>query len=401
MFKSLLRFVGIFIFIGVFASSAFAACGSNQYTGPQGTCQTCPSDTNWSYWGGTCGNGTFTCHEAAFRATGGPSATTYWCQPLCYGSSYSCIPSGWTLNCGGGTNGLNGCYITKNTSATGCKLNDGSINLVKQVRYISGATYTGTSSNADAYDPKKGVYFLYGDVNQNTWGTASNINYQAMPGYSKKITNGTCTKCTGNTFSPGGDVDECFTCPYGGSPTPVSSPSSDVSGASYYDLWREGLYENEDGNMTLATPGASSSDGTYCLISTTTLSDGSGTYNTGTCTLSASSLSDMLWYNFIVTLDLKVASAGEWVYNLCYTRWGGNPTGQKCWDIDGTEGEDLLKNAIWTISGTNCDQNSYTVVKSNGIPDHIEFICKSIGDVQKVMGGTNMPLYMFSELYED
>ena len=76
MFKSILRFVGIIAFIGAFTSSAFAACGANQYAGYDGSCENCPTKANGTDYSAntgldqfikTCGGGTFECEPYAYK----------------------------------------------------------------------------------------------------------------------------------------------------------------------------------------------------------------------------------------------------------------------------------------------------------------------------------------------
>ena len=84
MFKSILRFVGIIAFTGVFTSSAFAvnctdpssgstrAATSTEYVGPTGKCQPCgepyyAAKFNSSYVTSSCGNGTLVCKNSGYK----------------------------------------------------------------------------------------------------------------------------------------------------------------------------------------------------------------------------------------------------------------------------------------------------------------------------------------------
>ncbi len=115
MFKSLLRFVGIIAFMGVFTSSAFAvncidrttnrsrAATSNEYVGANNYCSACgyqkgTEDPNFEWsniWLGMikeCGNGVFKCNPGSFKAE--YYYDTYYCYPCPYASSDNITPSG-------------------------------------------------------------------------------------------------------------------------------------------------------------------------------------------------------------------------------------------------------------------------------------------------------------------
>ena len=287
MFKSLLRFVGIFMFIGVFASSAFAVtCTSNQYAGPNGTCVSCSTYFN-TYAGrdvppATCGYGKFVCPEGSgqyhFFVVG--NNDQYGCMDTRIYTDSSTV----SVTCGGTR--VKDCRVVKKiTNRTGCKYYYNSTTYENAITETLALPTDFVGGNDGQYQDLDGIWLNgYGGYNASAFTRHIGYSFQAMPGYIMNSSSGTCTLCTGHGFSTGGYNSECLECPYVGAQNPISSPSPDVNNNSYWALLSGGVNVTSGGTYEVATQGSSNSTHDGCIASFNA-SDDTGTYSTGTCTL--------------------------------------------------------------------------------------------------------------------
>ena len=314
MFKSILRFVGIIAFIGVFTSPAFAvncvdrssgntrSAGSNEYVGGHNYCNTCRSESGFSdgsqysdaVWSfvKTCGNGTLTCNNGAYKAHVG--SDVYLCWP-CPGISKEkqTDPNVYTSDVTW-KNGTNcGAYSAATDDANGCSRrshwtvinNDNSV-------FCQGI---GGSTVPDRIDVLNSYTFQHGSTNT----CAYSHRYEstsAAPGYRLNGTGAgnSCVACSAGTYSSGGTVTACYPCPWDAaiptgnvtSPVGATNPSQcyypGSSGASQTDSTGTYTYGGNC-NFDSSTPGGYIMQATFtnCDDWTTLIAGSNGTY--GAC----------------------------------------------------------------------------------------------------------------------
>ena len=258
---------------GVFVTTnavAVQACSSGQYYHViNGRCQTCPSTSGWTTV--DCSTGYWKCNDyqglPSVPRLNDPQTDDYFCVVF----NNSPFTGNAFTNCNGRS--YTSCRTYKIQSGrTGCKYStyDNSV----KINYKIKATSTGSE------DPETRTKFNPYELGTESGWQVVGYDYEAKPGYAKNTSNGTCTQCTGYTASGGGSVTSCTPCLYG---------QGDISGYDeevFEPRIMDGLTATNGGVLALGgTRGSASSDGTKCEINGAPGSDGTGSYVSGTCTM--------------------------------------------------------------------------------------------------------------------